>query len=212
LHGISRSSRIMSTLEDALSTESYDVKNIDYPSTSMSMEALAEWVFEKIRPYCQNTRQPIHFVTHSMGGMIARLIIRDHRPTTLGRVVMMAPPNQGSIVADFMQRFWFFRKWFGPAGRQLGTNRDGIHHQLGPADFECAIIAGDRSADPWFSWFLYHGPNDGKVSVENTKLEGMKEQVVIHATHTFLPKNKKAIRLIQNFLRYGTFRVLAAND
>jgi len=211
LHGITRSSRIMSKIADALSADGYDVVNLDYPSTSMPIEDLGEWVYEKLTPYC-NIEKPLHFVAHSMGGIITRFIIQKHRPENLGRVVMIAPPNKGSIVSDFMQRFQFYKKWFGPAGQQIGTNQRGIHRQLPPADFECGIIAGDRTLDPWFSWFLYRCPNDGKVSVENTKLEGMKEHIVIHAAHLSLPKNNEAIAIVTNFLSYGTFKRSIKNE
>lgn len=211
LHGISRTSRVMLKMADALTADGYSVLNIHYPSTSMSIEALAEWVYEKIKPYC-DIDKPIHFVGHSMGAIIARLIIRDHRPENLGRAVMIAPPNKGSIVADFMQRFRFYEKWFGPAGQQIGTNHKGVHHQLPPADFECAVIAGDRTTDPWFSWFLHKDSNDGKVSVENTKLAGMKLHIVVHATHASLPKNKEVIQLVREFLSHGVFHLDAEKE
>jgi len=204
LHGISRSSRMMLKIAQALSAEGYETINLDYPSTTMVIEDLAEWVYEKIKPYC-DIDNPIHFVGHSMGGIIIRLIIQKHRPANLSRVVMIGSPNKGSIVADFMQRFQFYKKWFGPAGQQIGTNYNGIHRTLPPADFECGIIAGDRSSDPWFSWFLYKTPNDGKVSVENTKLEGMSAHVVLHVTHQSLPKNRECITHVKSFLANGTF-------
>ncbi len=205
LHGIGRSSKLMRKLEHTLAADGYQILNLDYPSRKHTLEDLSKWIYEKIKPYC-DTDRPIHFVGHSMGGIIVRMIIRDHRPKNLGRVVMMGTPNHGSIVADFMQRFKFYAKWFGPAGTQIGTNPNGVHHDLPPADYECAIIAGDRSLDPWFSWFLYCGePNDGKVSVKNTKLDGMSGFMVVHATHTFLPKNKKVIASVRKFLDTGSF-------
>ena len=205
LHGISRSSRIMLRLEAALQNAGYTVRNIDYPSVTYSLATLAELVLQKIQTDIENG-EPLHFLGHSMGAILARLILRDHRPENLGRVVMIAPPNHGSAVANFLQRFSFYKKWFGPAGQQIGTNHNGIHHDLPPADYECGIIAGNRSADPWFSWLLYRGrENDGKVSVENTKLEGMKDFVVVPVAHAALPNNPQVISLVKTFLSSGHF-------
>jgi len=195
----------MRRLETALTQLGYTVRNLDYPSVTYSIETLAELVFQKIESDVKSG-QPLHFVGHSMGGILIRIILRDHRPLNLGRVVMMGTPNHGSIVADFMQRFKFFKKLFGPAGQQIGTSLTGVHHDLPSADYECGIIAGNRSIDPWFSWFLYQGrENDGKVSVENAKLEGMKDFTVVPVVHAALPKNKKVIQLVKNFLFFGHF-------
>lgn len=205
LHGISRSSRMMQRLESALIESGYTVRNLNYPSVTYSVETLAEMIAEQIQPDLLSGT-PLHFVGHSMGGILIRLILRDHRPENLGRVVMIGTPNHGSVVADFMQRFNFFKKLFGPAGQQIGTNHNGVHHALPSADYECGIIAGNRSRDPWFSWFLYQGrPNDGKVSVENAKLEGMKDFTVVPVSHSAQPKNKKVILLVQRFLATGQF-------
>lgn len=205
LHVITKTSRIMRGFETALTKSGYTVRNIDYPSVAYSIETLAEIAAKKIEQDRQSN-QPMHFVAHSMGGILVRLIIAKHRPPNLGRVVMIGTPNHGSIVADFMQRFKFFKKLFGPAGQQIVTNSNGIHHRLPSADYECGIIAGDRSIDPWFSWFLFRGrKNDGKVSVENTKLEGMKDFVVVPVPHVRQPKNKKVIQLALNFLASGHF-------
>ena len=119
LHGISRSSRIMLRLETALQDAGYTVRNIDYPSVTHSLETLAELVLQKIRTDIE-IGEPLHFVGHSMGAILVRLMLRDHRPEKLGRVVMIAPPNHGSAVAGFLQRFGFYKKWFGPAGQQIG--------------------------------------------------------------------------------------------
>lgn len=195
----------MLRLETALQDAGYTVRNIDYPSVTHSLETLAELVLQKIRTDIE-IGEPLHFVGHSMGAILVRLMLRDHRPEKLGRVVMIAPPNHGSAVAGFLQRFGFYKKWFGPAGQQIGTNHNGIHHHLPSADYECGIIAGNRSADPWFSWFLYRGrENDGKVSVEHTKLEGMKDFVVVPVAHAALPNNPQVISLVKTFLSSGHF-------
>jgi len=211
LHGIGRSSRMMSKMEAAMSSDAYNVVNLDYPSTEMSIEDLADWIYEKIKPL-YSLNHPIHFVGHSMGGILIRMIIQAHRPDNLGRVVMIGSPNQGSMVADFLQPYGFYKKWFGPAGQQIGTNHNGIHHRLPAVDYPCGVIAGDRSTDPFFSWFLLKGPNDGKVTVAHTKVRGMQAHVVVHVSHAGLARSKKVIALVKNFLREGEFFVSGAGS
>lgn len=204
LHGIGRTSHMMRRLATALMEKGYFVDNIDYPSTIHTVEELATFVFKKIHCY-YDLEQPLHFVGHSLGGVVVRILLRDHRPSNLGRVVLIGPPNRGTIVVDFLSRFNFYKRWFGPAGQQIGTGDDSIPHQLPPADYECGIIAGNRSSDPWFSWFLFHTPNDGKVSVESTKLAGMSDHVVVPVSHAKLPKNAKVISSVIRFLETGHF-------
>lgn len=205
LHGISRTSRIMVRLEKALVKEGYRVRNLDYPSVTYSLETLAELIVREIQSDMMND-QPLHFVAHSMGGILVRLILRDHRPENLGRVVMMGTPNKGSPVADFMMRFGFYRHLFGPSGQQIGTDLNAIHHSLPSAEnYDCGVIAGNRSKEPWFSWFLFRGPNDGKVSVEHTKIDGMKDFAVIPVSHAGLPTDLNVMQLVKQFLKSGHF-------
>ena len=146
----------------------------------------------------------IDFVTHSLGGILVRSYLARHALPKLGRVVMLGPPNQGSEVVDKLGSFWWFKKINGPAGNELGTDTNSTPNQLGPANFCVGVIAGDRSIN-WINSLLIPGSDDGKVSVERTKLAGMADHIVIHATHPFLMRNRTAIRQTIQFLRAGRF-------
>ena len=105
---------------------------------------------------------------------------------------------------DKLGNWWLFRKINGPAGNELGTDTNSTPNKLGPANFPLGIIAGDRSIN-WINSFLIPGSDDGKVSVKRTKLAGMADHIVIHATHPFIMRNREAIRQTIQFLRAGSF-------
>lgn len=203
LHGIARSASHMEGLEKFLTAKGYIVYNLDYPSTSHTLDKLAAIVANDIRQKIK-VDKPVHFVGYSMGGIVTRAILNNFRPDNLGRVVQLAAPNQGSEVADFLQNNWLYEKVYGPAGKQLITEGADIDDLLGKVDYELGVVAGNFSIDP-VSSSLIPGEDDGKVSVASTKVQGMKDHVLVYASHTFFPGNKKVHKRTLEFIRFGKF-------
>jgi pimeloyl-ACP methyl ester carboxylesterase len=205
LHGIAGSVLQLSRLERALSNAGYQTLNLRYAGRHNSLEQLLEQVHRDAAWFLDQTAGQTHFVTHSMGGLLARALITRYRPAALGRVVMLAPPNQGSELSDLLARTAAYRRFFGPAGLQLRTTQDDkLRELLGAVDYPLGIIAGSRSLDP-LCWLIIPGPNDGRVSVARTALDGMADNVTIPATHTFIMRNRTAIEQTIQFLRHGCF-------
>ena len=146
----------------------------------------------------------MHFVTHSLGGILVRQYLRDHDIPNLGRVVMLGPPNKGSEVVDRLSDFPGFRFVNGDAGLELGTGETSVPNQLGRANFELGVIAGTRSINLFLSSMI-PGPDDGKVSVENTRLEGMRDHLEMEVTHPFMMRNDRVIDQVIHFLGNGQF-------
>ncbi len=193
-------------METALVGAGFVTLNLDYASRRKPLAALAEDIRPAIERFARSLDGSLHFVAHSMGGLLARVYLAKYQPQRLGRVVMLGTPNGGSEIADGLKNFFPFRAWFGPAGQQLGTERDAATHALLPAtDYPVGVIAGNRSADPLASVFLPN-PHDGRVSVANTKLDEMIDHVVIPTAHPFLPQNAVAIEQTVAFLRDGKFK------
>lgn len=203
LHGLARTRRSMRTLETALLNAGFGVANQSYASTSYPIEQLARRAISSALALCpDNTR--IHFVTHSMGGILVRQYLKSHTLPNLGRVVMLGPPNQGSEIVDVLGRMPGFALINGPAGLQLGTDKNSVPAELGQIDFECGVIAGTRTINLLLS-ALIPGQNDGKVSVENTKVAGMKDHIVLPVTHPFMMVNPAVISQVVEFLNHGQF-------
>jgi len=208
LHGLGRTYRSMAGLAAALEAEGYVAVNLDYPSRQQTIEALAAATIpEGIRRCADAAASPVHFVTHSMGGMLVRQYLAGNSVPALGRVVMLAPPNRGSEVADSLRDQAWFQRLNGPAGAQLGTGSDGIAARLGPVDFPLGVIAGSEHSvfDGWLS-SRFPGDNDGKVSVARAAVEGMTDMLVLPETHTFIVVDDEAIAQTLHFLRNGRFR------
>jgi triacylglycerol esterase/lipase EstA (alpha/beta hydrolase family) len=203
LHGLARTDKSMAPLAAALEDAGYLAVNYDYPSTKYPIGKLADETISAALALCPDEVK-INFVTHSLGGILVRRYLRGKDIKNLGRVVMLGPPNKGSQVVDRLHNMPGF-KWFnGPAGMELGTGEASVPNQLGPANFELGIIAGTRTINFILSTFLPK-PNDGKVSVENTKLDGMSDHISFPVPHPFLMKNKKVIAQVIYFLKHGVF-------
>lgn len=206
LHGLARTNRSMAKLEKMLSKHGYKVINVDYPSTEHPIEFLAEEFLGKVIDQCSKVpRLKIHFVTHSLGGIMVRYYLKHHQLSNLGRAVMLSPPNQGSEAVDYMKDAFMFKKINGPAGQQLGTDKDSIPLKLGAVDFELGVITGSKTFDPLFSMII-PGPDDGKVSVQRAKVAGMTDFVVMPYSHTFIMQKEEVIDQVIHFLEQGSFR------
>jgi pimeloyl-ACP methyl ester carboxylesterase len=205
LHGISRTPRSFKRMQRTIEGEGYAALNLGYASRRKTLEALAEDIHPAIELFASGLTGSVHFVGHSMGGLLARVYIARYRPQRLGRVVMLGTPNSGSEIADRLKNFGAFRAFFGPAGQQLGTRRSAVDDaMLPPVNYPVGIIAGNRSIDPVAGTMLPK-PHDGRVSVANTKLHGMADHVVVAASHPWLVRNSVAIEQTIAFLRDGKF-------
>jgi triacylglycerol lipase len=206
LHGIFRSKFDMHPLAKFLEGKGYDIINIAYPSREKNLEDLSDFVHNKILERTHNNSpQTLHFVTHSMGGLIARYYITRHKPKNLGKVVMLGPPNTGSEFADWLSDTKIlapiFKAIYGPAGTQLRTD---YAHGDTDITYPLGIIAGSLSINPLAPWIL-PGEHDGIVAIERTKIKGMTDHIVISATHSFMMMSSEVMQQTYNFLQHSKF-------
>jgi len=207
LHGLARTSASMEKLASALTSEGFQVANTAYPSRDHTIEQLSKVAIESGLSACA-PGATVHFVTHSLGGILVRYYMENYTENNdlegLGRVVMLAPPNQGSGVVDVLRDLPVFEFVNGLAGLQLGTDPDSIPSRLGAVEFELGVIAGSRSLNPILSQFLPN-PDDGKVSVESTRVEGMADFITVSHSHPFIMQASDVIQQTIHFIRNGKF-------
>ena len=205
LHGLSRTSNSMLDLEESLTVHGYEVLNLDYQSRKDSIQGIvAGFIEPEINKFCIDTSRQIHFVTHSLGGIILRYYLTTSPRRQISRAVMLSPPNKGSEIVDFLGQMPLVSNTLGPAFKQLSADSSSFVNSLGPIQIETGIITGDRTIN-FINSTIIPGPDDGKVSVETARLDGMKDFLVVHRTHPFIMDAPEVLEQIAYFLEYGRF-------
>ena len=205
LHGLARTERSLLKLERHLKRIGFHVVNVGYPSRKENIQTLALNAIKNACNQCSNVGAvKTHFVTHSMGGILVRYYLEHNDIPHLGRVVMLSPPNRGSEAVDIFKGTKIFQWLNGPAGQQLGTDESSLPKTLAAPRYEVGIITGDWTINPILS-LLIPGKDDGKVSVESAKLEGMKDFLVVPEPHTFIMYDDEVLRQVTYFLKHGMF-------
>ena len=124
LHGLARTSSSMSKMQSELEDAGYATANINYPSRDYKIEDLAPMAVNEGLMSCRAIEgvDTIHFVTHSLGGILVRQYLSEYDLMELGRVVMLGPPNQGSAAVDELGGVPGF-DWLNGAGRPSTRQR-----------------------------------------------------------------------------------------
>lgn len=202
LHGLGRSSKSMRPIAKQLSEHGYRIANIDYPSRHQPISTLASKAIQKGISRCSNA-PTIHFVTHSLGGILVREYLQENTIKNLGHVVMLGPPNQGSPVVDAYSNWPFAERIGGSAFLALSPT-DGEVMDLGGVNFSLGVIAGKRTMNPILSSII-DGPDDGKVQVDDTRVQGMQDHRVIAVSHPMMMRNTKVQQHVVCYLASGHF-------
>jgi pimeloyl-ACP methyl ester carboxylesterase len=207
LHGIARTSVSLTRLERALRANGSATLNIDYASRRKPIAGLADDIHPEVARFAER-EAPLHFVAHSMGGLVTRAYIAKYRPDRLAGVVMLGTPNGGSEVADLLSGYRLYNAFYGPAGLELTTTSTSRPDALPAVDYPVGVIAGNRFIDPVAGLLVLPKPNDGRVSVQSAMVAGMADHIVVKASHTGLPRHAGAIEQTIAFLRDGRFRTV----
>lgn len=205
LHGIFRSKDSFGPMTKALRAAGYEAHGVNYPSTRQSLEDHADQV-EALLERLEDVRQ-VSFVTHSMGGIVARVLLaRKDRPwrqrIAVNRLVMIGTPNRGAEIATRLDQLPAFRAVAGPSLAQLRVERA---DELPLPDVPFGIIAGARGDGRGYNPLL-PDDNDMTVTVSETMLEGAEDSLVVSALHTFIMVHPEVIEATLRYLQTGRFK------
>ena len=196
IHGLLRTRRCMNHLLRRVRSHGFDAETFGYGSTRASIADHATAMGEVVADWPASWR--LRFIAHSMGNIVTRAWIgMGPGDDVLGRcesMVMLGPPNAGSSIARRLHVTGVFPVVAGVGGTQLGRDFPAVRDALATPPFPFAVIAGDVSHFPVANPIL-DGPNDTLVTVEETKLEGMAEHVVVPIAHAFLMVEEKTCEM-----------------
>jgi triacylglycerol lipase len=203
LHGYARTERAMRPLARRLEAQGYRVASVRYHSFDGAPEALVAELDAALAACCAQAAR-LHFVAHSLGGLVLRAYLAEHPEPRLGRVVMLGPPNRGSELADLAVRLRPIHRIIGPTALALGTDGASFPNTLGPPEFECGVVAGNRSLTP-IGWWLIRDDDDGVVGVASTRLDGMADWIVLPTSHHSMLRSRAVAEQTVHFLANGRF-------
>ncbi len=226
LHGLIRSRETMTRLSRYLEEQGgYAVFNVSYPTTQRDIPSHAR-VLRRVVENLEGITE-INFVAHSLGNIVVRYYLAGpppHPPSAeegsekdsdqgrqprlpdprIHRFVMLGPPNNGSLAAEFFADNALFRAVAGRSGQQLGKQWEQLAARLVTPPCEFGILAGGRGDDQGFNPLL-PGDDDGVVTVETTRLAGARDFALVPVIHSRIVGDRRAMLQTLQFLKYGYF-------
>jgi len=196
LHGLWRSFWAMDDLSQSLHGQGFETLSVPYSSFRKTLDEIVEEVAEAIR----GSEKTTHFVTHSMGGIVLRCLADRYPELVTGKIVMLAPPNQGSEIIDWLEDSVLGRWSLGPGGMALSTEKVQKSVPGFTGEREVTVIMGKNKSVPFFN-SLISGEHDGVVSVKGGQVSGQTRLEVMDADHTFIMGEAAVIERVGQILK-----------
>jgi len=203
LHGLGRSNASMWLLASRLENAGYFVQRVGYRSLEQNPDEILMDISAQINQCCQKHSHNVHFVGHSLGGLMVRAYLQNNKVDKLGRVVLLGTPNQGTEAADHFNNSWLM-DILGPTAKTLGTNDKSFPKSLKAPYYPVGIIAGEHKSK--FNDPVIPGKDDGLVSVEATKIDGMTDFIIIETGHSMMRYNSEVADQTIEFIKNGAFK------
>ena len=202
LHGLGRNKASMWLLASRLEEAGYYVQRVGYSSLHQNPDEILKDISSQINQCCQNHTQSVHFVGHSLGGLMVRAYLENNKVDKLGRVVLLGTPNKGAEAADHFSNSWLL-DILGPTAKALGTDDNSFPSSLKPPYYPVGIIAGEIDSNIYDS--VIPGKDDGTVSVEATKIDGMTDFIIIETGHSRMRYSREVADQTIEFIKNGVF-------
>jgi len=203
LHGLAVSKASTKLLGSRLEDAGFEVHRIGYKSMNKSPKEILDIVHDQIQNSLPGEDYTVHFVGHSLGGLVIRAYLDSNKVANLGRVVLLGTPNQGTEIVDKLQDTWLM-KILGPTTKALGTNKGSFPNSIGDPYYPIGVIAA--VTDLVNNEFIIEGKDDGLVPLESTKLNGMTDIIIIKGGHMLMKYRKDVANHTIDFLRNGKFK------
>ena len=204
-HGIWMTGAETWFLRRKLQSAGFNVKSFSYRSIARDLSTNAE----RLAELCAEQSGPVHLVGHSLGGLVILAMVEDYPVPSLGRLVCLGSPLNGSSAARATAAIPGGRALLGKAGGPLLIRR----HERWSGEPPLGVIAGSRAIGLGRVLTRFDGPNDGTVSVGETKLPGVNDHVVLPVSHFSMLWSEVASKQVIAFLRNGHFNpVLDQSD
>lgn len=205
VHGFARRARSMNQIATAVHQAGYEVRNIDYDSINQNLNDIKEEVYIKFDQYIsENPDKKIHFIGHSLGGLLVRAYLAENKLDNLGVVILMGTPNKGTKLVNQYEDKWYF-SWLGPVIPELGVGTSQFLDALQVPDYTVGVIAGSKPYSRWSAEYL-EGDHDGLITVESAKLEGMHDFIEIEVNHSRMKRDPRVIEQVIYFLEHSQFK------
>jgi pimeloyl-ACP methyl ester carboxylesterase len=202
VHGFGRSTLAMSKFEEFFEQEGYQVYSIGYRSLTQDIDGIKKEFFNKVNKHLVGVDQTVHFVGHSMGGLMIRSYLDQHKVKNLGNVVILGSPNKGTPLVEYVEDKWYY-SLAGPALKSLSSKGSAFLRSLKKPYYTLGVIAGYRSGRQGGE--IIPGKDDGIVPFESTKVEGMKDFLPVAESHYSMRYSFRVMKQVQYFLDHGQF-------
>ncbi len=207
VHGLFDTGLVMRPMARYFARLGYDVHIITYSSTRDTVEHHIQ-AFEQSMKQLNISKQnrPVHFVAHSMGGIIVRGYLNNLKETDgIGRIVTIATPHKGSPVADALSPYAIPEMIVVPVHDLKTEGPTAAVHMENPAlRFETGTIAGGTGRVNGFNPDIGED-NDGVVPFSSSHLKGEKDSIRLPYTHSLIHQRKATFEQAANFIMHGKF-------
>ncbi len=201
-HGLGRTELSMWLLSSRLEDAGFSVKTIGYQSLIASPDEILKDVSPQIIRSDYAKHPSVHFVGHSLGGLIIRAYLDSNRVDNMGRVVLIGTPNKGTAFIDEFSDTWWL-KILGTTVISLGEDTTSFPNSIGDPYYPVGIIAG--ISEIINNDLIIPGIDDGIVTLESAKLKGMTDMIIFDSSHTMLKNHQEVADYTVKFLKTGRF-------
>lgn len=199
VHGLWMKGWCMRLLAWRLRREGFRTYCFSYSTVSANLEDNAR----QLHAYLQTVpNETVHWVGHSLGGIVIRALFHFFPTQRRGRIVTLATPHRGSAAARQLARQHFIRSLLGKGILQIV---DGVPDAWPLPAHEIGTIGGSRSFGLGRFMATLSTPNDGTVAVAESTLAGAQDQLVLPVTHMSILTSRAVADAVVDFLRRGRF-------